>query len=249
MILVNTPSDDASGHAPPEAAAYAAASAGSDSAAGRSAELNSLLLERPGLEAVLRQLASEAVRATFGDVAAIVLTTDDRVVAAVATDDAAADAERWEREFDEGPALQSLLSHTDFMVADIRHDPRWQRWGPHVAEAGLLSLVSKRLRISNQTFGVLNLYSRRVGGFEHGDLDVAEFFARYASTAIASALQRDALLVASDTRHAIGIAEGILMQRYALSAEAAFTSLRQLGQDNNTTLLVTAEQLNREHQI
>ncbi|MET0693597.1 MAG: GAF and ANTAR domain-containing protein [Propionibacteriaceae bacterium] len=203
--------------------------------------MNALLAEQPGLSALLRRLVVEAVRSTFADVAAIVLTTDDTVVAAVSSDEAATATARSGGDDQEGPTRQSLVGRTDVMVADIGHDPRWPQWGLRVADSGLLSLVSKRLLISAQTSGVLTLYARRIGGFAPEDLDVAEFFSRYASSAIASAVQRDSLLAASETRHAIGLAEGILMQRHELSAEAAFTRLRRLGRENSTTLLATAE--------
>lgn len=203
--------------------------------------LATLLAEQPGVARTLTQLVDEARRSTFCDAAAIELTTDGRTVATAASEDSVAVVDGSQQEYAEGPGLQSLRTRSDFMSSDTRVDGRWPRWGARTAELGWLSVVSKQLGISSQTRGTLNLYARRSDAFSTADLEVAEFFARYASAALSSAHQRDALLAASKTRHAIGVAEGILMQRYELDPEAAFTSLRRRGRDNHTTLLATAE--------
>lgn len=129
------------------------------------------------------------------------------------------------------------------MTGDIGHDVRWPRWGPRAAELGLGSVVTKGLLIRDQTAGTLVLYANRLDAYGKRDLEIAEFFARYASAALATAHNRDAMLAAAETRQTIGIAEGILMERHQLGAEAAFSSLRRQGADDHTTLLEAAVQI------
>jgi GAF domain-containing protein len=209
-------------------------------------EMEALLAERPDLEQTMRQLLGEAVRSTCSDAAALVLATDGVRVAALASEEPAAETDLLQWELAEGPGLESLRSQLDFMTGDVGADTRWPHWGPRAAAIGWLSVVSKRLSVSHQCFGALNLYSRNRDAFGPRDLEVAEFFARYASLSLAGAHERDALLTASQSRQTIGIAEGILMQRHALDPEAAFTRLRQRGRKHHTTLLVAAQQIASE---
>jgi hypothetical protein len=205
-----------------------------------SSELDALLAEQPDVQQTLDQLVSEAVRTTFADAAALVLLTDGVAVAASASAGPATMAEGWQDEYDEGPFHASLLSRGD-QAGQTRTDARWPRWGPRVADLGLLSLVSKWLRVSNQTQGVLELYSTATGPAPKASLDVAEFFARYAAAALAAALERGSLVSAAQNRRTIGIAEGILMERHGIQPSAAFDRLRERGADDHTTLLVAAE--------
>ncbi|WP_393087480.1 ANTAR domain-containing protein [Streptomyces sp. LN704] len=48
---------------------------------------------------------------------------------------------------------------------------------------------------------------------------------------------------ALDTRHVIGEAMGIVMERYHLDEHAAFTDLRQLSQERNIKLRLIAQQV------
>jgi GAF domain-containing protein len=213
----------------------------------KSVEMSALLAEQRDVKATLEQLLPDARRATFGDEAAIVLVADEKVLGTAASERTVALADALQLELDQGPSLQAIRSESDFVSSDLRIDRRWPQWGPRAAELGWMSIVSKRLAIGGLTFGSLSLYSHTVAAFEQEDLDVAEFFARYASSALAAARERDALLLASDARHLIGIAEGILMQRHALNAEGAFTNLRLRSQDSHTTLLGAAQQVARDH--
>lgn len=67
------------------------------------AEMRVLLSEQPGVEHMMRQLVDEALRATFCDAAALVLTTNGEVVAASATGDVATQADDLQWEDNEGP--------------------------------------------------------------------------------------------------------------------------------------------------
>lgn len=56
-------------------------------------------------------------------------------------------------------------------------------------------------------------------------------------TDVSAAEQTNAQLrEALESRHVIGMAQGILIARYGLSIERAFEFLRRLSQDNNTKL-------------
>ena len=67
--------------------------------------------------------------------------------------------------------------------------------------------------------------------------------AAHASVVLAYARTEQNLWRAMDTRNIIGQAQGILMERYRLTAATAFEVLRRCSQQQNTKLAVLAEQL------
>jgi hypothetical protein len=71
----------------------------------------------------------------------------------------------------------------------------------------------------------------------------ARVIAAQASVVVAHTRTQDDLWRAIDARNLIGQAQGILMQRYRLPAEKAFTVLRRYSQTHNIKLLRLAEQL------
>jgi len=55
--------------------------------------------------------------------------------------------------------------------------------------------------------------------------------------------ERDELRRAIDGRHMIGMAQGILMERFKLDADQSFSVLRRYSQDRNVKLREVANQL------
>lgn len=91
--------------------------------------------------------------------------------------------------------------------------------------------------------GSLNLYANEPKAFDEDDLDVAEIFGRHASIALATAREESGLRQAISARHVVGLAQGILMERYGLDAERAFSLLRRYSRHNNIKLRVVAERI------
>ena len=75
-----------------------------------------------------------------------------------------------------------------------------------------------------------------VDAFDDDDVAVATIFSRHASVALAAAHNEDGLQVAIDARKLIGQAQGILMERYDIDADRAFTFMRRQSQDRNEKL-------------
>ena len=61
--------------------------------------------------------------------------------------------------------------------------------------------------------------------------------------ALATARNEDSLRQAIDARHVIGQAQGILMERFDLNADQAFSVLRRYSQDRNLKLRAVAEEM------
>jgi transcriptional regulator with GAF, ATPase, and Fis domain len=127
-----------------------------------------------------------------------------------------------------------------------RPQPTWPRFAAQARKLGVGSMTGVLLYTDNEDFGALNLYSRRPGHFSK-DIETAGWLlASHATVAVASARTIDQLRHAMDTRHAIGEAMGILMERHQLSEDDAFNVLRRISQHHNIKLRDVAQQVRAE---
>ncbi len=149
-------------------------------------------------------------------------------------------------ELGEGPCLDAIWDAETVSSHDLAVEPRWPRWSKAVmAELGVRSMLSFRLFADKDTLGALNLYSRRVDGFSDEDLNEGQSLAAHVAVALAAAQEIGHLNVAVAARTVIGQAEGILMERFDLTADQAFAVLRRVSQDSNTKLHAVATELVR----
>ncbi|WP_153504598.1 GAF and ANTAR domain-containing protein [Cumulibacter manganitolerans] len=145
---------------------------------------------------------------------------------------------------DEGPCVDTAESGEWFRSGDLPADPRWPRWGPLAAEHGVHSMLSVRLGAADEIFGALNLYSKERSAF--GDRDQVEFallYAIHATNALSAARLVTGLETAIGTRHEIGMAQGIVMERYDLTVDQSFAFLRRLSQSLNRKLREVAREI------
>ena len=152
------------------------------------------------------------------------------------TDSLAVQADDLQYELGEGPCLDAL--EADWIrTGDAATDGRWPGWGPRAVELGLSSMLSVRMVSTGETVGSLNLYSTRRGRFVDPEtVDLAVLFAVHAANALASARRLSGLETAMSSRHAIGMAQGILMERFQLDEHQAFAFLSRLSSHQNRKL-------------
>jgi hypothetical protein len=132
---------------------------------------------------------------------------------------------------------------------DLAVDERWPRWGPLVAaELGAMSIVSYRLFTTEDTLGALNLYGRKADAFDAGDVYDGYALAAHVAVALAASQNVEHLETAINNRTVIGRAEGILMERFDLTATQAFAVLRRVSQHRNVRLHLVANELVRTRQ-
>ena len=156
------------------------------------------------------------------------------------TDEVAATADDLQDELGEGPCVDAAFEQENFVVHDLRDDGRWPTWAARVAALGVLSSFSIRLTAHDETVGALNLYADRPGAFD-GDQDVALIFASHAAQAMTRARLVSGLRNALDSRHTIGIAQGVLAVRFGITYERAFQVLHRYSNDHNLKLRDLAE--------
>jgi transcriptional regulator with GAF, ATPase, and Fis domain len=168
---------------------------------------------------------------------------------AASSDARAADADRLQFEVGEGPCLDAVHPEPDrpgterlVVAVDRAIEHRWQRWGPAAAALGIRTVAVLPL-FTDHTVGSISLYAQHSGGFDRGTLDDARIVAALASVVLAQICTERDLWRAVHSRGLIGQAQGMLMQRYGLTADSAFAVLRRYSQQRNTKLVVLAEQI------
>jgi len=180
------------------------------------------------------------------DVASVSLRHGEgkKVETTAASDPVAQRAHELQQELGEGPCLDVVWDEEGVnVVPDVGDTKRWPRWSAHAAELGLSSLIAVRLFTREQTIGALDLYSHRRQDYDTDDVLAARVVATRVSTVLARAQHEKTLWEAIDSRHQIGQAQGILMERYNLSADQAFAVLRRYSQEQNRKLRAVADEV------
>jgi AmiR/NasT family two-component response regulator len=102
-------------------------------------------------------------------------------------------------------------------------------------------MVGGRLYVSGDVSGSLNVYGVQAATFSNEDRAVAQVLARHAAIAMTTVEEQSGLLRALDSRKVIGMAEGILMERFDLDDDQAFGVLRRYSQTRNMKLRDVAQ--------
>ncbi len=163
-----------------------------------------------------------------------------RTAAASTSSLAAADDTQFQ--LGEGPGWDASRTADTQASDDLCADLRWPRWSPVAIGLGIGSVISVPLHAAS-TLGTLNLYSAGGRRFDRSQLDLAGLLAAHVSVAVAHTQMQEHLTRAAQGRNIIGQAQGMLMERYSLTADQSFALLRRYSQDGNIKLAAIAGQL------
>ncbi|MER6493723.1 GAF and ANTAR domain-containing protein [Streptomyces griseorubiginosus] len=215
------------------------------------AQLARNLLAQDSVQGTLDEIAASAVRLVDGcDAAGILALRKGRAVTLSSCGDVVEASDRLQGELAEGPCFD-LARRPDgervYRIADLREpQPSWPRFAVAARELGIGSMTGVLLYTHDDDFGALNLYSRRPGAFGK-DIETAGWLlASHAAVAVADARTIDQLEDAMKSRHAIGEAMGILMERHGLSEDDAFSVLRRISQHHNIKLRDVAQRVRKD---
>ncbi|MFG2793917.1 GAF and ANTAR domain-containing protein [Streptomyces sp. NPDC048419] len=209
------------------------------------------LLEQESVQATLDEIAAAAVELVEGcDAAGILAVRKGRAVTLAACGNMVTESDRLQGELREGPCFDLARRENGarvYRIADMdRPEPAWERFAAAARELGVGSMTGVLLYTDDDDFGALNLYSSRPGAFGE-DIETAGWLlASHAAVALADARTIDQLQHGMETRHAIGEAMGILMERHGLSEDDAFGVLRSISQHHNVKLRDVAQRVRAE---
>jgi signal transduction protein with GAF and PtsI domain len=201
------------------------------------AEAARRVADNPDVRKALQSVVDLAIVSCGCERASVTLVRADGVVETAASSDSLVEkADELQYQLDEGPCLRAAEQGGAYLILDTATDPRWPRWGPAVAELGLQSVLSLNLFTDHRVLGALNLYYPSRDEFAEDEVEIAKVVAAHASVALARLRAEQDLWRAIDSRHLIGQAQGILMERFGLPPEKAFAVLRRYSQQHNIKL-------------
>ncbi|WP_210649901.1 GAF and ANTAR domain-containing protein [Nocardioides sp. SYSU D00065] len=159
------------------------------------------------------------------------------------SDPVAEEADALQHVLGEGPCL-SVADAGWLRSGDIRADSRWPVWRGPADELGLRSLLAVAVAENDEPLGALTLYSGTSGGFAERDVvDVVVAYAVLAGAALSSVRRASTLQAAVSSRHVIGMAQGIAMERYGIDRHQSFELLRRLSSTTNVKLRDVAAEI------
>jgi GAF domain-containing protein len=222
-----------------------------DSLGALHAELAGVVMVGRELPEVLTEIVQISRRAIPGaESTSITLIRDERAFTAAFDGQLSMDADELQYQRGYGPCLDAGRSGEVFLVGDMRKEDRWPDYALHAAELGVGSSLSVPLPFQGATIGALNNYATTPRAFDEDDVrlgeEVAAFVAIAVGNAEAAARATDDVLNmrrAMESRAVIEQAKGILMERFKVTSEQAFTLLTHASQRSNVKLRDIAEEL------
>jgi GAF domain-containing protein len=215
------------------------------------AELAAVVLVDRELPDVLTEVVGISRRALPGaEAVSITLIREDEAFTAAYDGQMAMDADEMQYARGYGPCLDAGRAGELFLIADMQTEDRWPDYTRQASERGVGSSLSVPLPFQGASIGALNIYSSRARAFRDADVALGEEAAAFVAIAVANAeaaaratSDAENLRRAMASRATIEQAKGILMERYKVTADQAFTLLTHASQRSNVKLRDVAEQL------
>ncbi len=201
------------------------------------------------VDAALRLVVALA-RATVGgaDGVSVSLSRNGRLSTVAASDQTILEMDADQYATGEGPCVDASVRGHWFHGHALDDESRWPAFIPMAGRLGINAILSTPLLASERPVGALNIYSRTAEAFAPRDQELASVFATEASLILTGAGAGDAggqlatrLGAALRIRQIIAQAQGVVMERERISADAAYGLLRDFSQGSNQPLADRAE--------
>ena len=209
------------------------------------AEVSDRLLSDPSQPITFQRVVEGAVQMVPGcdDCSVTLRQRRGKVSTVASTSPAAEKVDSLQYALEEGPCLDAAYERLICVVNELAEDTQWPRWSQGAVEHGFHSVLSLRLHAGDEEIGAINLYGRDAAAFDDESIDLAIIYTAHAARALDQARVVSGLQVALESRHDIGIAQGILAMRYDLSYEEAFAVLHRYSNDRNIKLREVARRV------
>lgn len=203
------------------------------------------------LETVLAGIVEAAVQLIPGaaDASISLVTGRRKIVSKVASGDLPRRVDELQSSTGQGPCLDAAYDEQVVRVPDLSTETRWPAFCSGAVELGARSMLSIQLFVEGDRLGALNLFGLKPDAFDLESEQIGLLVAAHAAVAFADSQKISQLNEAVVTRQIIGQAEGILMERYKITAQQAFLVLTQASSSSNTKLREVAEHLTNSGEI
>ena len=198
--------------------------------------------QRSPREAALHHLAVAAASNIPGAdfVSITVHRRDDSMVTVASTNPLAKQADALQYELREGPCYSVVTDERFVLANNLAGAVQFPRYGPKAVALGVGAQAAVQLFHEKERAG-LNLYAFNAGAFDRSTVQLADLFANQGGALLGYAEQVEQLSEALHTRTDIGIAVGILMERYGIDRHKAFAFLSRNSNNRNIKLRVLAQ--------
>jgi GAF domain-containing protein len=200
-----------------------------------------------GSDETLAKIADLAPVVTGCPWAAIARATDHTPTVAATNDPVADRIAALQAEAGGGPSLEALEQQTVVHVLDLAAEHRWPEHVRALREqTPVRSLLALCIRLDDEPLGVLTLYSDQPDAFSPQLAEVVQVYADHAAIALDRARsdsKAENLQIALESSREIGIALGILVERYKITSEQAFDMMRVASQHSHRKLRTIAADL------
>ena len=157
-----------------------------------------------------------------------------------------------EQSLGDGPCLEALQTLKPVLLADTADDERWPAYSRNLAAAGARSVLGVPLDLGRDASAALNFFAAETGLFTTEIIDEAAVFADMAGQALRLAVRIAAadmlaadLKAAMESRTAIDLATGIIMEQDHCDHDEAFAKLQKASSNRNEKLRDIAEDILR----
>jgi len=196
------------------------------------------------VDAALRLITALARDVVGGaDGVSVTLRRHGTLSTVAASNEEIAEMDRNQYATGEGPCLSAAAEGHSFHVESLTEETRWPRFIPRAIEDGIASILSTPLMVAKRPVGALNIYSNTERAFGPHDQELAALFAGQASGILAAAgVEQTVDEVAERLRNAlrarevIAQAQGAIMARQGISADAAYADLRRAARRQTMTV-------------
>jgi GAF domain-containing protein len=218
------------------------------------AALSRLASGRLGLEDLLTEVATFAVRAIPGaDGAGLTLLEADRADTIVKSAPFVREVDDIQYSLREGPCISAAATGQTMRSGSLGGDHRWPRFGSRVGRLGVHSVLSLPLISGEVVVGAMNVYAHGRDAFDDRAEHLGELYAVPAAIAVQNAqiLAQTQRLAANFqaaliNRAVIDRAIGILMSRSGITEDEALGRIRQISQTEHTKMAVVATSIVQE---
>jgi GAF domain-containing protein len=150
--------------------------------------------------------------------------------------------DRLQEQHQEGPYLSAIMDHHTVRVDDFASETRWPDFVAAVVnQTAVRSSLSIQLYTNESELGALNLYSERANSFTPHIEELALAIAAHAAIGLSGARRGEQIQSALASTDIIGQAKGIIMERYNITAVAAFKLFVKVSEDRNASVAEIAQ--------
>jgi GAF domain-containing protein len=178
------------------------------------------------------------------DGVSVTLERHGHLMTVAASNDAVLAMDQHQYATGEGPCLDAKAEGRWFYIESLDDETRWPKFVPLALEQGIHSILSSPLMTRERPQGALNIYSSKERAFGTREQKLAALFADQASEILTSgaadATEESAKQQLEDAlraRQLIHQAQGIVMARESLTAEAATAWLHRAARAAERTVL------------